>query len=1763
MNNLILATDNVHLEEDKSSFLNNAADFMQYGIVSSLTSASVGIWNTLKAGANMFGADLSMTDETEAVLHTFGRDTANYYKENKVSADFGGMLASSVVSGVGAVKAVRAWQSRGIVMDSYRKATGLMNPDIVLGSAQVQSYRAAIASKTTYSWTSKELWGVARVASTQNLLEAAAAEGVFLLTNNQNTLLNPEQLDFIDSSVRAVKEGWMFAAGGAVFGAGVDVLRAKGYAAKAFRQANETGLAQDLRLITQDMRSRTGVIGDKLAELSALEKQLNGDVRLAPTTPQEEFAFRKAQEQITLLRNDLITQANKAGMAGVVTAEQLMGMADEATMLQHLGNLQTIERVKPLSIDKNILAYERNARLPTASLELRAKLRSADTAELEDAMNELREINKARVSGNNAVLAAFNSAVSRRGTVRPNKLLDELYLFAKDDPEFAERIGRMQVGIATNRNLPTNLMNIAQRKYAAEGGIQLAGSRIHPDYAEDLVEVLTEVATKLGAAQDSYILANKFPTLTRFVQKSKVGAVEPLGASIAYYNTRTGILTASAMPRAHDIGAVSIKNGIITVEGVQNSYYYKLAATTHTDYLEQLAKFKALESDKEHPAFVASAHWAAAANSGLSNSAIHATDLPKIEVFVTTKGIDPASKIDIIASNGATVQMTQAEARQYLIQQKEISRAALQAAGRSTEEISLVLNTGEKFAAGQAADDVILMDKLDYNRAETVALRYKNYGLADVDRSARTMAGLSSRLEFEYAARQRLASDIVHGFGLQDIDKALPKERMDIIADLSQTDPRATLVTSAHTRFGSLREWAASVGSMLNKAKDTLRISTEEQMHGFFEHFSKPANFGQRAELALFTNAARTHDYYVVPLADGSGALALQKGKFQDTMRAMLPEGFDEMSQADQAAISMQLNSRLRETVLADTEAAKRLAAAKDDTAFVLSKEVAEVVQWHMKRNAQYIANDAAIAKLYGKHSVRDPDVFYAPPPSLQRQRYVAFAVPKDSSATDTPRFMLYANNQQELDAKIAYVAEHHPHYRTLKQDEVSSYKKLIGEYDKGRVFDELDFDPNLRSLGRSGNMLPNLDTYGVETLDRIRNWHHNKAEHQLMTSVEMRYADTVQTLRSTDRVMKDSGIDTAAASTIYADTVNMMLDKASQGGLFHQLYGKVQDVFNVYGSTALDVAGGKIVELWRERPTAKGSASKFDVAAFEAITKELDAKGFQNPYKDIESYLANSSNISDNRTAAALSRLANTLVAGLTLRLDPLNSVVQIISTPIMLSGVIREAKLSIAERRLVDMTTVANPVNGAREMSTAKLLQDSITFMWSKEGRELLAEARKRGILQDYTRQYIEASDFSSLNGRHTINDIQSKIDGLVDVASKATGHMFAEDFSRAWVMNAMWKIAKEAKLSDDAAWAMVRSGVDKVHGIYRAHSRVQLFNGTIGQTMGLFQSYMFNMAQNVGRAIQDGRGRDAFVIGVMQASIFGGRSLPMFNTLNNLVANTNSGKLDIYSLAGTDYDPSGMASYFLYGLGSYATVVPTDAYSRGDIAIRHSTVVPLNPLDWPSVAMIAKAAANIIDTGKAVWHAVGNDGEIGNALAYGLAHNALNRPLQGIGVTLQNVLTTQKGTPLYTNINSNNYNPAEGFNFAALGARVLGGKPLAEAIALDSYYRRTAYQTEQRNELNALAKEFRIASLDGTQLSVDAEMNFLERYIREGGNPENFNAWVGRQLVNANQSTVDVFKAGMQDTAAGRLYGTLIAERRTVPIWEDDDVIMNRAQ
>lgn len=1766
MNEAVIALDNQELEDTGESFLVKAGQFMTLGLASASTSAAVGVWNTVKAGVNMFGADLSMTDEAESVRSTFGSSAADYYQENKVGADFGGLLISSVGFGLGAIKGLRGLQAAGKVSGGHQATLGLANGDIVLGSRQVTAYRAAVAERVNYSWKSPEFIGAMGKAAKQNLAEAAVAEGAFILFNNQNALLNPDHLDYIDSSVQILKEGWGFVLGGAAFGTVIDGLRIKGYAAKAFKELNETGDAQSLRLITDQLTVRNGIGGDRLHEVSTVRSLLNGNPDFAVPVEAEGFsaiiaAKDKAVKQLDSLERVTITEMNKADAAGLVAMKQLVETPDEQQRLHRLANLKQVTSISPREADNYIKYYMKQGSVDGADPQLLARVQGNSVDEADIAT--LTELNRVRIKGNNAAFKAIGNMLHNNKSNQ--KLFEELSIAAKGDPEFSQRITNLFDKMeATRGKYGRGQLKLAQGAYATGLGdqaISILGTKIAPDYAEEVAELLTDVATKLSIGATGYAKSLQLPRLTGLLERTAAGAIRPFNATRAVYNTRTGTMLSAALPRAHDIGRVNIQGDSIFIAGTPSSYVYRQDAVGYQAYFKSLEKFKGLQ-EAEHPMLEASTHWAAAAIRGVDKVDIAATDLPRLEAFATATtgrgGSELAETIIVRGADGVAQAMTQAEARTFVIEQKIISRTAMQAAGHSAEEIAVVLNTGERFAMGQAADDVLLMGQMDYTRAESVVLKYKAYSTEEIDIAARTADGLAMRVELERGQRELAASKVTNNLGLGGIYSKLPAEELGLLRTLSQTDQRAGTLTSAQSDFNTIRAWASNVGSLVNKEKDTLRQAITTELHPFYEALTKPEAKAQRVELSFFVNAARTQDYQVFKLEVGGDYthIAVTKTAVDAEVKRLVDSvpDFDKLKVPEQRDVTMAIRAKVAADI-ASPAGAQRLTAAKNNTAITMTKDVGELVEWHMARNTRYIANDKALATARGKHVTREGDIFYPPPMNIRRTPFVAFVKPR-ADDSEAASYMIYAATKEDLDAKMAHVTKGWGKtHRIVTQGEVSEYKAMRGEYDKNRVFDEIDFDPELRNMNKAGSALPSTDLYAAETLDLMRNWHHNKTEHQLMSAVELKYADTVHSLRNADKAFKGKPVgENTERATVFEDTVNLMLDKRSEGGAFDRLYGRVTDAFDNYGSKALDIAGGALVDAWQTVKRGK----KFEVSEFEAILKQLDSQGFVNPYSDIGTFISRSEVISDSRTANALGRMLNTVAASLMLRLDWLNSIVQVMSTPIMLSGVVREAMLAAPPKQraeIANMVTVRNPANGVAEPSMMKIMGEGIRKAITGADKDRAAEALKRGILQDYHRQFMEATDFSSLNGRHTLQMMQEKFDKLATVASRSTLHQRAEDFSRRIVMNAMMDIAERAGLTGDAAWAMVRTGVDKVHGIYRANSRVQLFNGTIGQSMGLFQTYVFNMAQHMARGVQQGRGKDVAVMSALQASIFGVRSLPAYGLLNNLVAETNSGNLDIYSLAGSEKDPEGIASYLLYGLGSNLMVIPTDAFSRGDIAVRHTTVLPLNPLDWPSISMMAKAYGNVVDSVDAFQEGA----SFKNALAYGLAHNALNRPLQGIGTVALGTVTSSKGTPLFTNSNYEDYDPEQSFSWAAIGARLLGGKPKAEAVALDSYYRRTAYQSSQREETADLGKSLRIAAIGGQGIDEATYNSFFDGYLSAGGTPEGFNGFVGRNMVAAEEAAVPKFKDNLENTSMGRLYGSLMTSRRLTPVWDDDNAAL----
>lgn len=1742
-NDFIQAADNAEVDGSGHSFIQSAGEFFGYGVTSATISGGVGIWNSIKAVGNTMGADLAMTNEADVVQNLVGQEAHDYYLEHKVGADLGGLVLSSVGTGLLALKAFRGIQAMGNVAGTGRfgftNALGVTNPDIVLASSQAQALRASVQSNVSeFTWRGTAFNQALGWAARQNVQEALVMEGTYIALNNQNSLLNPDQLSAWDSSKNLAAEGLPFVAFGAAVGTAIDGIRLVGSAKAAFRSGVEGGTNADLRVVMQDAITTYAPAGDKLFDATRLADKLANDPKYAiDTTDDAAVANRaKAEEQVQTYMKEQTVQVNRAGDAGLAMVEQIAAKPSELDRLTVLGNLQSIERPTIAHFNEQLSSYGNRGAVSGKSIE--------DAQTFSDQMKVLTDLNRGSLQGQTRLWTTIaNSLTDTR-----NGLMEQLlnYGIKIGDTKLAKVVQDARAIAASTTPLPKAELAMRSLQGKLKGkNILVNGAQIPQALADDLTEAVYGLAGRLQNTTTGAEAAQHLPALAKLLDES--GAyTRSWNAVTGWYNIRTGRALTGTLPRAQDLGAVKPigGGGGIQIEGTNLEYVYRNDATQP---LEVIKRIDAARKDLEgvDPTLEVSAHWAAKAQQPLESFRIGSelrapmNDLPSLERLATAMA--DTDTMRMTAVNGVSQPLLKAELRAYVIAQKEAGRAAYQMAGYNEQQIAVLLNTGEKFALGQVADDAILMDKMDYSKAENVLLRYKKYNTKDVDLAARNFDGVMARVELQQQAAEKAFGKVL---GTQAA--LFPAENVDGLKTLSATEQRAGMLNSVMSSFGGFREWASNIGALVHGVKDASRQVIERAFHGHLAAITKdtPDMRAARAEVALFNNLARRDQYRVFRLTDSSNGshMAMKEADFGEYMKDKLKVGYTE-----EQALDMLSSKGVSEALVASKQALR------------FRKEAGELIDTHMALNRVHIENDFALAAAKGRSIVRNPDIYYAPPVNLRATPFHKFVIPKGGQE-ELGRFMIYGANQAELEAKAAHVtANYGATHRIVSSAEISLEKQLRGEYEAGKVFSDYEFDSELGRMGNASELQPSLDIHAAQELDLLRNWHHNKSESQIMQAVELKYGTTMQALRKANgafdsaniNALKDGGVRSAKLG-VYEDTRRLMLDSKTYEGTASDTYRMVNDM--------ISATGGSFIHHTAEAIRTMRGQKGFGQEDFNALTKELDDNGFVNPYDNLTTLLARSAVVSDGRELNSLMRLANTLVASSTLRLDFMNSALQLMSTPLLWHGAIKEAKLALAGtqagKNLVNMTTVVNPVNGMREPTAAKLMADAIHNWFTPEGAAFADKLRERFVLTDYNRQYLEAHDYSALNGRHTLNTVQQKVDQLATFGSKFTLHQKSEDMSRFIVAWSMKRIGEARGLGEDEIFALARNAVDKVQGVYRSHSRVQLFSGVVGQSIGLFQTYMFNVAQYMTRHISEGAGKTAAMAAFMQASVFGLRSLPAFHTLNQMVADTNTGKLDLYSLSGSESDPTGFGSYMMYGLGSHALITPVDFFSRGDMVLRNNLVVPTRVQDLPAVSIIAKAAANIVRTGQMLVGA-GNASEVGNALAYGLAHNALNRPLQGLGTIMMGNVTTNSGTPVFLNSNYNGYDPDAGYNFAAMGGRLLGGKPKTEAILLDSYYRRTAYQQEQAKTLADLGSRVRVQLQSDKGVSDEAYMNFFSEYSSAGGTPENFHQFFSRNMGQATQASVEQFKLKMQgDNPTSRAYNRLMQERANKTPWSYDE-------
>lgn len=803
-----------------------------------------------------------------------------------------------------------------------------------------------------------------------------------------------------------------------------------------------------------------------------------------------------------------------------------------------------------------------------------------------------------------------------------------------------------------------------------------------------------------------------------------------------------------------------------------------------------------------------------------------------------------------------------------------------------------------------------------------------------------------------------------------------------------------------------------------------------------------------------------------------------------------------------------------------------------DEVAGVFKIESDEVVQFlraNMEVNAARINKHTTLLNASGISRTIDPRVVYVPPVDTSRYPNFAFVVAKKTLGAATDVTMITAKNDEQLRKLAQEVGDD---YEVVYKNDVKKFKEAQGIYDYSAQINESRVNSALQRRGILGDFFP--ETRAENVLGDYVRWNANSEDNLVRTAVQVKNRQFFAELGFLSEQFQAASLSAAKGLGVLKRRVVDPYDDYRKTALniSKQAEYPVLESFNEF----VDKVGTTLYEnldrLWE---TARGTRGK-DLASFTKANELMEQYGLNMPYKSMEDYLVANEKFPRNLIREGFQKV-NLWLATTVLRLDFANSLVNIISTPIMIGTEVASIKaLSKKDPALVgvlnELMTVQVPGQAQRIPSTTKLIGQAVKNYFGDNKAALIQRYRDNGDIKDVSQLFHEVLDDLAYRPGRKISDWQQKVDAAIEKGSTITGNNFSEEFTRfvsADVMRQMTEpLVQAGRIGVKEQNAFISSFVNRVQGNYIASQRPIVFQGTTGAAVGLFQTYAFNVLQQLFRHVENRNTRALLTFGGLQTSIYGMNGLPFFDAINQHLigsASSNPEHKDMYSLLPAANKELG--EWLLYGTASafplFGEKMPA-LYSRGDMNPRHLSIVPVNPLDIPAVQASIKLVENMVDFGKKV----GNGADLSDAALQALEHHGWNRPLAGFAQVLAGQSTTSKGSLISA---SNELETTSMLmrlqermiDFGGV-ARMMGAKPMDEAVALTTLYRSKAYQAMDRARLDALGEAVK-TKLENNQMPDEAEMeDLMDSYVRAGGRIETFSSSLQRWSRDANSSIVN---------------------------------------
>lgn len=1680
---LHIAVDNHEVALTGRSLFDSVADFANKGVPLVGLSIYNSFVNTAVDVANWFGGEFERNDPI-IQLQDHDDDLLSYYKEHDQGIEAAGLITGSFIPGVAAIKALQLAQ-RGKQGINTATATGLLSGKkqavIKEAVAEINAGEAALFGNIHASKLKAIAYGFGDQA-----LQAAAWETATIATMKANPLLDKDGFEDVMSHLF-----WGTLVGGGVGG----VIEGIGIRATINNALRDIDVKEKVFDIANRMGLGNFNEGDRVVSL------INSiDNMPVPTTSGEKvkFARTKSEAEIDAWKILKTISPEADENLGKTFIDALYRMRHESQltkeeMYDYLARLARITRADAQSyIRGEDIFYVRRF----------AKLEDIEFGDL--------------IVSPSAITGADDAA----RFAKLQKEADTSHAYAAKPGAAAFRVARFDDIITTEEGQSV-------KKYANKTEAFEAGEDIFID--DKLVPRINPNSTnieRVARPGESRILNAAEEKAYRETGKLPAGS-KPLYGAPLYFNVINGSVRDRAYPVIGDLAPIEKgkEANLLNRDSRGNITGIKIGDFSSTQYIESGFNYHDIT------ALDANARYVWAHLRGLhKNDIINYNDIPMLEEVIRT---GRSESMAVVREANIRIRNQAGEVEKFpdavsaieanVWKEKDAIIAELLGDGSTkidAAEVAMKANVPLPYLeAGMRANrfEEVTIPVQQHLKTNTIKLEY-DIGDLSIQEGNILRGMVDHQYRIDMAKRQAIAA--VTNYFKTDTGKMLAAGTSKDSTILG-AGPGA--FTAANADYGTLAQQTERMGAAISEWMQVRRSYVTDRLAG--EIAALQADDIAAAELAVMTNIGRrvTRQFAFLPadiaekyqkLGVTTDTLVLEKSLIRDQSGKI---------------VDWRADFRPAEGVWIDGSRFNKLDYADKPfegafTYYKLNPKVASFLRAGTELNDERLVHHNNWLAAQGIARKYDLGSVYFPPIDTNRYKYVAIVREAEGVAFGTSdAAAIVADSAEGLQKKIALVLQDSPNARISTKGKSKDYHEALGDYDYSLNLVESAVDSNLRKKGILSDILPNVR--GESQLKEYFEWHIRQEERQSRNFMELGNAQLFAELRALGKKFTE-----AEASQV--------------GPIAGRFFRQIENPFDRYVKQSLNISPKQEYRLWqdsqekleafaatafRQAKELLGQADK-GLISYEEATALTARFGLGNPYQRTLEKLGELTESGASRGALerfaeanriplspVLSRFvqkANSVLAATVIRLDAFQTLINIVSTPVLLTAEYSSIKNNPA---LAQLLTTRLPGAGNQAVPAySKILFESVGDFFGRDKEALVARYRKLGTVRELSSDYHEMLSNLTIAGSETVKKLEEMGEKAVKLGVKISRADWAEEFVRFVASRTADKLFSSLGHSGQALDDNIRTFVNRVHGNYLSAQRPIAFQGPIGQAVGLFQTYQFNLMQQVFRYVANQEKLPLAMLFGIQGTLFGMQGIPGFHALNTHIVGNSSNNpehKDFYSQVPVLFDKK-LGDWMLYG--SLSSVLSTGLYSRGDINPRQISILPVNPLDFPAISAGIRFVGNLVDLGTRIK----DGGRFSDSLLQGLEHNALSRPLTGIAQMVQGYTTTSKGSLI---------SASNDWDSITTASRILGSRPLDEAIALDALYRKTAYQAKDTARIQQLGEAVKTTLIGNRSPTEEQLREFASRYAAAGGRIEHF----GRKMVewtkDANQSVAnDIYRS-----------------------------------